>query len=141
MKVLFSRSYNFLGLRKEEPRSGKRKPVKESDDEEDKKVNILLLIVFRMITLLTKSLNKFKTNKCKLRMLNQMSSLQLSHNKFTQSLLPTISLYKPIKTSYLEEKQKMQKWKLKRKRKLKLYVLHFFSIIMNWDLLLVSEVS
>jgi hypothetical protein len=32
---------NLVGLRKEEPRSGKRKPIEESEDEEDqKKVSI-----------------------------------------------------------------------------------------------------
>ena len=31
----------FLGLKKEEPRAGKRKPVEENEDEEDKKVELL----------------------------------------------------------------------------------------------------
>ena len=33
--IFIQKLQNSLGLRKEEPRSGKRKPVKESDDEDD----------------------------------------------------------------------------------------------------------
>lgn len=29
----------MIGLKKEEPRSGKRKPIEESEDEEDNKIN------------------------------------------------------------------------------------------------------
>lgn len=35
----------IVGLRKEEPRSGKRKPIEESEDEEDqKKVRFIIFI-------------------------------------------------------------------------------------------------
>lgn len=62
-----------LGLRKEEPRAGKRKPVRESDDEEDKKVFLNLLIYFyRTTILLIKSKNKYLQSKFKPKMQNLM---------------------------------------------------------------------